>query len=787
MENPMKETKKIAILTGGGDAPGMNAAVRGVVRAALNRGWEVYGIRDAYLGMVEGGDSILPLDWIDVSWNFKEGGTFLGSARYTAIVGDGKDARILREKALLNLKALGITGLVVIGGDGSLTGAQSFYRTLVKDSHINKELDSMELAVVGIPGSIDNDLPLNSMCIGVDTTLNTIVEAVDRLRDTAESHKRVSIVEVMGRKRGYLAVISGLATGADRVFIREQTVTRNDIGNLLTVLKEGFEHGQRSGIIIRSEGAAFSTDFLKETVDVLLVPKKDVRETVLGHLQRGGTPTVFERTLAVRLGVKAVDILAEGMQEPVFLGLDSSVIKAIPLDRIIETLNTKDFQDELSPNTQKALRLSQRLEDPPAMKSNGKSIAILTDGNNVSGMNMAIRAIGRLAINEGMGVKGIKGGFSGLRKGQESVISIEWSMLELKGILRRAGTLLGVSGDDTLENGFDFRSVKNDMASLNIDGLIVIGNRMTYRVADRLAREAGIPVVAVPADINCHMPGTELVVGMDSSLNDMLIWIDKYSEAAHARRMIFILHIKGDYCSCSVRNAALAGGVEEIINDDMESNDKGRRLFRDMARERIANVKRIIDLGKGFAVILFYSKTPENAGESLDFIQRSIRDAGIKMKTAVVLIETTYGGTTPTVFDRTLAMRFGEKALSALQKKIDSRDCTLHTVGLRGKEIKAYPYDEQKEGRGRGCSAVFGDELQRCVRLMSLPEKGCTGMGGEIKWTNTEGMNKWQGRWTCKMCGRSQDFFMQPGKLLNIYCENPECANYGYVRISRRL
>lgn len=783
----MKETKKIAVLTGGGDAPGMNAAVRGVVRAALNRGWEVYGIKDAYLGMVEGGDSILPLDWIDVSWNFKEGGTFLGSARYTAIIGDARDARMLREKALLNLKSLGITGLVVIGGDGSLTGAQSFHKTLVKDSHINKGLDSMQLDIVGIPGSIDNDLPLNSMCIGVDTTLNTIVEAVDRLRDTAESHKRVSIVEVMGRKRGYLAVISGLATGADRIFIREQKVTRNDIGNLLTVLKEGFEHGQRSGIIIRSEGAAFSTEFLKETVDVLLVPKKDVRETVLGHLQRGGTPTVFERTLAVRMGVKAVDILAEGIGEPVFLGIDSSVLKTIPLSRIIETLNTKSYQDELTPNTQRILRLSQSLEDPPAETSKGKGIAILTDGNNVSGMNMAIRAIGRLAINEGMEVKGIKGGLGGLRRGQESVIGLEWSMLELKGILRRAGTLLGVSGDDAPEKGLDFRAVRNDMASLNIDGLIAIGNRITYRVADRLAREAGMPTVAIPADINCHMPGTDLVVGMDSSLNDMLIWIDKYAEAAHARRMIFILHIKGDYCPCSIRNAALAGGVEEIINDEMESDDKGRRLFRDMARKRIANIKRILDLGKGFAVILFFSKYPDNSDDSLEFIQSSIRDAGIKMKTAVVLIETTYGGTTPTVFDRTLAMRFGEKALSTLRKKIHSGDCTLHTVGLRGKEIKASPYDEQKEGMGRGCSVVFGDELQRCVRLMSLPGKECTGMGGAIEWTDMEGMERWQGRWTCKMCGHTQDFFMKPGKLLNIRCENPECANYGYVRISRRL
>ncbi len=141
----MKESRRVAILTGGGDAPGMNAAVKGAVRAALNRGWEVYGIRDAYLGMVKGGDHLFPLDWLDVSWNYKDGGTFLGSARYVAFKGDSRNARLLREKALLNLKKRGISGLVVIGGDGSLSGAYSLHKTLSSDPHLHKELDAMSL------------------------------------------------------------------------------------------------------------------------------------------------------------------------------------------------------------------------------------------------------------------------------------------------------------------------------------------------------------------------------------------------------------------------------------------------------------------------------------------------------------------------------------------------------------------------------------------------------------------------------------------------------------------
>jgi 6-phosphofructokinase 1 len=783
----MKKTRKIAVLTSGGDAPGMNAALKGVVRAALNRGWEVFGIRDAYLGMVEGGDGIFPLDWIDVSWNFKEGGTFLGSARYTALKGDSRDAILLREKALMNLKALGITGLVVIGGDGSLTGAMSLHKTLAENDHVNRALDDFSLSIVGLPGSIDNDIPFTNMCIGVDTTLNTIVEAVDRLRDTAESHKRVIIVEVMGRRRGYLAAVAGLATGADRVFIREQSISRNEINSLLSILKEGFAHGQKAGIIIRSEGAIFSTAYLKETVDVLLLPKREVRETVLGHLQRGGTPSAFERTLAIRMGVKAIETLDNGNMEPLFLGLESGAVKAFPLTKVIETLNAPGFQDELSPNTQRTFRLGQRLEEPPPELRREKTIAILTDGNNVSGMNMAIRSVSRLAINEGLKVIGIKGGFKGLEKGRESAIDLEWSMLEMKGILRRAGTLLGVSSDEESGDSINYDEIKQSLRELNIDGAVIIGNRNAYRLAGRLAVEAGLPVVGIPADISCNLPGTELAVGTDSLLNDMLVWIDKSAEAAHARKMIVVLHLKGEYCMCSVKNAALAGGVEEIIINDMYSADEGWGDFSEKAGERIGNIKRILDSGKKFASIIFFSKLEENADKSIDIVMNAIKKEGIGLTTNVVAFETSYGGITPTAFDRVLAKRFGEKALSALKKKMEANDCTLHITGIAGKEIKTTPYDSNMSVNGLACRHKFEEELEQCIHLMSQPSSKCTGMGGDIKWTDMKDKSVWRGIWTCKSCGNSQSISMVPGKMPVVRCENELCANYGYIRMSRRL
>ncbi len=400
----MTTVKKIAVLTSGGDAPGMNAAIRGVVRAALNKGWEVYGVRDAYWGLVKGGEFIFPLDWVDVSWTFREGGTFLGSARYPELKGTSIKSRELKERALLNLKKRGISGLVVIGGDGSLTGGYDLFTLVTQSEHINPELKGMELSIIGIPGSIDNDVALTDMSVGVDTTLNTIVECIDKLRDTATSHKRIIIVEVMGRRRGYLAVMSGLATGADRVFIREEKINQEGMNRMLLVLQESFAHGQKAGLIIRAEGASFSTNFLKETVDVLLEPKREVRETVLGHLQRGGNPTAFERILATRMGVKAIQLLEKVLPEPQLVGLSENRIKPVALAKMLAKIKDPLFQEELSFNTQNAFDLSRKLEDPPKEKHRKARIAVLTDGNNVSGMNMAIRAIARLAINEGIEV-----------------------------------------------------------------------------------------------------------------------------------------------------------------------------------------------------------------------------------------------------------------------------------------------------------------------------------------------------------------------------------------------
>jgi 6-phosphofructokinase 1 len=284
-----KKIKKIGVFTSGGDAPGMNAAIRAVVRTALNYGTEVYGIYRGYDGMIT--NDIVKLESKDVSGIIQRGGTILKSAR-------SKDFRTPegREKAYENLKKHGIEGLIAIGGDGTFTGANIFH----------KEFD---IPVVGIPGTIDNDLYGSDLTIGYDTAMNTVIEAVDKIRDTAGSHNRLFFIEVMGRDAGFIALNTGIATGAEDILIPE---TKTYLEDLILTLRQNKRKGKTSGIIIVAEG-----DDLGGAYEVASKVKEydnsySTRVTVLGHIQRGGSPTLIDRVLASYLGYHAVVGLYKG-------------------------------------------------------------------------------------------------------------------------------------------------------------------------------------------------------------------------------------------------------------------------------------------------------------------------------------------------------------------------------------------------------------------------------------------------------------------------------------------
>ncbi|MDZ7899989.1 MAG: 6-phosphofructokinase [Arcicella sp.] len=282
--------KRIAVFTSGGDAPGMNACIRAVVRGGIHHGIEVFGILRGYNGMIKG--DIIPLNSQSVSNIIQRGGTILKSARSKEFMtAEG------RKKGYEQLKSHGIEGLVAIGGNGTFTGAEIFY-------------NEFQIPTVGAPGTIDNDLFGTDNTIGYDTAVNTALDAIDKIRDTADSHDRIFFIEVMGRDSGYIAVQSGISGGAESILIPEERQTVDDV---VRTLKAGFEKKKSSSIVVVAEGdeeghAANIAEKIKQAIDVPV----DIRVTNLGHIQRGGSPSAYDRILASRLGLGAVEGLLSG-------------------------------------------------------------------------------------------------------------------------------------------------------------------------------------------------------------------------------------------------------------------------------------------------------------------------------------------------------------------------------------------------------------------------------------------------------------------------------------------
>lgn len=301
--------KRIAVLTSGGDCSGMNAAIRSVVRAALAEGVEVVGIQKGYHGLIDRHYQIM--DTRAVSNMLQRGGTFLQSARCLEMY-EEPGQRLAAE----NLKGLGVQGLIVIGGDGSLRGGMALAKRGIR--------------VIGIPASIDNDIPFTDMSLGVDTALNNIVYAVDCLKDTASSHDRAFVVETMGRNCGYLAVAAAIASGAEVTLIPEAPY---DINEICGQLRRRFDEGRSNSIIMVAEGAGNGQQIANQIKDAIGF---ETRVMILGHYQRGGSPSAFDRILAARFGVGAVEALLKGEQGKM-IGLSAGGLKFTDMEKVIET------------------------------------------------------------------------------------------------------------------------------------------------------------------------------------------------------------------------------------------------------------------------------------------------------------------------------------------------------------------------------------------------------------------------------------------------------------------
>lgn len=316
----MMKIKTIGVMTSGGDAPGMNAAIRAVTRAGICNGFEIKGIYRGYDGLING--EIKPFTTENVSGIIMQGGTILKTARSMEFLTDAG-----KQKAYENIVKEGIDALVVIGGNGSLTGAKEF-------------ANLYDICCIGLPGTVDNDLYGTDSTIGYDTTLNTITECVDRIRDTAQSHERIFFVEVMGRDAGFLAQNSAIACGAEAAIIPEDST---DVDQLARFMERGIRKSKKSCIVIVSEspkcGALYYADRVKKEF-----PHFDVRVSILGHLQRGGCPSAHDRILASRTGVGAIEAIMQG-QRNVMIGVRNNEVVYVPLSEAIRS--DKPFDKKL--------------------------------------------------------------------------------------------------------------------------------------------------------------------------------------------------------------------------------------------------------------------------------------------------------------------------------------------------------------------------------------------------------------------------------------------------------
>ncbi|KAM8881968.1 ATP-dependent 6-phosphofructokinase, platelet type isoform X4 [Synchiropus splendidus] len=584
-ENLSGAGKAIAVLTSGGDAQGMNAAVRAVVRMGLYVGAKVYFIHEGYQGMVDGGDNIKEATWESVSSMLQVGGTVIGSARCKEF--RSHEGRL---KAALNLVQRGITNLCVIGGDGSLTGANLFREEwsgllaeLVEQGSI--EADSVQkysaLHIVGMVGSIDNDFCGTDMTIGTDSALHRIIEVVDAIMTTAQSHQRTFVLEVMGRHCGYLALVSALACGADWVLIPEMPPEDGWEDKMCQKLSATRSRGTRLNIIIVAEGAIdrhgkpITSSYVKDLVVKCL--GFDTRVTILGHVQRGGTPSAFDRILASRMGVEAVLALLEttantpacvvslcgnqSVRLPLMecVQMTQEVQKAMDEKRFEEAvkLRGRSFQNNL-----KTYKLLAHRKPESELPTSNFNVAVLNVGAPAAGMNAAVRSAVRVGISEGHKMFAVSDGFEGFYKGQ--IKEIKWA--DVGGWTGQGGSLLGTKRTLPAKH---VDKIAEQMRKHNINALLIIGGFEAFLSLLELLTARGkydefcVPMIMVPATVSNNVPGSDLSIGADTALNAITTTCDRIKQSASGtKRRVFIIETMGGYCGYLATVAGLASGAD---------------------------------------------------------------------------------------------------------------------------------------------------------------------------------------------------------------------------------
>ncbi|KAL3481365.1 phosphofructokinase-domain-containing protein [Aspergillus californicus] len=619
--------RRIGVLTSGGDAPGMNGAVRAVVRMAIHSDCEAYAVYEGYEGLVNGGDMIRQLQWEDVRGWLSRGGTLIGSARCMSF-----RERPGRLRAAKNMILRGIDALVVCGGDGSLTGADVFrsewdglLKELVKAGELTQEQIApyTVLNIVGLVGSIDNDMSGTDATIGCYSSLTRICDAVDDVFDTAFSHQRGFVIEVMGRHCGWLALMAAISTGADWLFIPEMPPRdgwEDDMCKIITENRQ--QRGKRRTIVIVAEGAQdqhlnkVSSSKVKDILTDRL--GLDTRTTVLGHTQRGGPACAYDRSLSTLQGVEAVRAVLEMKPDtpsPVITVRENKILRTPLMDAVKLTQEVTSHIQNMDFATAMALRdpefkeyyhayLNTATPDHPKLtlpQEKRMRIAIVHVGAPAGGMNQASRAAVAYCLTRGHTPIAIHNGFPGLirhhaDKPVSSVREVEW--VETDAWVNEGGSDIGTNRGLPSE---DMVTTAKCFEKYKFDALFVVGGFEAFTAVSQLrqARDTyeafKIPMVVLPATISNNVPGTEYSLGSDTCLNALIEFCDAIRQSASSsRRRVFVIETQGGKSGYIATTAGLAVGAvavyipEEGIDIKMLSRDID--FLRDnFARDKGAN------------------------------------------------------------------------------------------------------------------------------------------------------------------------------------------------------
>ncbi len=710
----MAKRAHLGVLTSGGDAQGMNAAVRSAVRAALESGAQVFGIFEGFQGMIEGGDLIRPFSWDSVGGVLQQGGTLLGTARSPDFL-----TREGRKEAVLNLLAQGINRLVVIGGDGSLTGAQvlreewaTLAQELVAEGRMapNVAEEYGFLAVAGLVGSIDNDMFGTDLSIGTDSALHRITEALDAITSTAASHQRAFVVEVMGHHCGYLALMGALASGADFALIPESPPNLDAWEEkMCSILRTGRDIGRRDSIVVVAEGAQdrhgnpISSAYVEEVLTKYL--GEEARVTVLGHVQRGGSPSAYDRVLATLLGAAAAEAVlnAKPSDEAVLIGIQNNKIVHKSLTECVaqtlkvgKSIHDCDFDAAMRyrgksySDSFRILRTLIRANPrPPEPSKRRLRVAVVTGGAPAPGMNAATRAVVRLLEDSGHIPLGVRRGFRGLIN--DDVHEMNW--MSVNGWAPTGGSELGSSRK--CPEGAELYAAAQVLEKHQVDAIVMIGGWAGYYAVHKLYEERhnfpafNIPLICIPASINNNLPGSELSIGADTALNSIVEVVDKIKQSAVALNRCFIVEVMGRYCGYLALMSAIATGAERVYLH--EEGITLRELERDidLLKEGFEQGKRLglmirNETANSFYTTAFIAALFDEEGGDLFEVRQSI------------LGHLQQGGN-PSPYDRILAARLAWEAVRRIEEMTQRQSATSFAevgaicLGIQEGDVTATP------------------------------------------------------------------------------------------------